>query len=304
MKFCRFNKDRFGIVEGETVKDVTAALDVLPQVRYPLPRHDPLIANLAAVGARARTLAAAAPAVPLSSVTLLSPIANPGKLVAAPVNYQKHLDEVKGDSQIHHGNVAHTITIQAAGLFLKATSSLVGPGEGVALGKLDRRTDHEIELALVIGKEARRVAAAEALGFVAGYTIGLDITIRGTEDRSFRKSPDSYSVLGPWLVTADEIPDPGSLDLQISVDGELRQKSNTRYLILGVRELVELASTFYTLYPGDVIYTGTPEGVSPIEPGNRIVATIERIGTMDVAVRAAEGAAPAAAVAGASARNS
>jgi 2-keto-4-pentenoate hydratase/2-oxohepta-3-ene-1,7-dioic acid hydratase in catechol pathway len=278
------------------VKDVTAALDVLPHVRYPLPPHDPLVANLSAVIARARSLAADAPLLPLSSVTLLSPVANPGKLVAAPVNYQKHLDEVKGDSQIHHGNVAHTITIQSAGLFLKATSSLVGSGEGVALRKLDRRTDHEVELAFIIGKEARNVPAAAALEYVAGYAIGLDITIRGSEDRSFRKSPDSYSVLGPWLVTADEIPDPGALDLEIAVNGQQRQKSNTRYLILGVRELLELASSFYTLYPGDVIYTGTPEGVSPIEPGDQIVATIQRIGTMDVSVRAAEGAvAPAAA---------
>ena len=247
--------------------------------------------------ARARSLAADAPSLPLSSVTLLSPVANPGKLVAAPVNYQKHLDEVKGDSQIHHGNVSHTITIQSAGLFLKATSSLVGPGEGVALRKLDRRTDHEVELAFIIGKEARNVPAADALEYVAGYAIGLDITIRGSEDRSFRKSPDSYSVLGPWLVTADEIPDPGSLDLEIAVNGQQRQKSNTRYLILGVRELLELASSFYTLYPGDVIYTGTPEGVSPIEPGDQIVATIQRIGTMDVSVRAAEGAVAPAAVA-------
>jgi len=303
MKLCRFNHDRLGIVEGETVKDVTAALDVLPQVRYPLPPHDLLIAHLAKVTARAKTLAADAAAVPLDSVTLRSPIANPGKLVAAPVNYQKHLDEVKNDSQIHHGNVAHTITIQSAGLFLKATSSLVGPGEGVALRKLDRRTDHEVELAFIIGKQARNVSAADALDYVAGYTIGLDITIRGSEDRSFRKSPDSYSVLGPWLVTADEIPDPGSLDLQIAVNGEQRQKSNTRYLILGVRELIELASSFYTLYPGDVIYTGTPEGVSPIEPGDRIVATIQRIGTMEVSVRAAEGAATAASLSGAAATN-
>jgi 2-keto-4-pentenoate hydratase/2-oxohepta-3-ene-1,7-dioic acid hydratase in catechol pathway len=298
MKLCRFDNNRLGVVEGETVKDVTAALDVLPHVRYPLPWHDPLIANLASVAVRAQTLAATAAAVPLASVRLLSPVANPGKLIAAPVNYQKHLDEVRGDSQIHHGNVAHTITIHSAGLFLKASSSLVGPGEGVALRKLDRRTDHEVELAVVIGKEAGNVAAANALEYVAGYAIGLDITIRGSEDRSFRKSPDSYSVLGPWLVTADEIPDPGSLDLQIAVNGELRQKSNTRYLILGVAELVELASSFYTLYPGDVIYTGTPEGVSPIEPGDRIVATIQRIGTMEVAVRAAEGAQPAAAAAG------
>ena len=301
MKLCRFNNNRLGVVAGETVKDVTAALDVLPQVRYPLPWHDPLIANLASVIDRAGTLAADVPAVPLASVRLLSPVANPGKLIAAPVNYQKHLDEVRGDSQIHHGNVAHTITIQSAGLFLKATSSLVGPGEGVALRKLDRRTDHEVELAFVVGKEARNVSAANALEYVAGYAIGLDITIRGSEDRSFRKSPDSYSVLGPWLVTADEIPDPGSLDLHISVNGEQRQQSNTRYLILGVAELLELASSFYTLYPGDVIYTGTPEGVSPIEPGDRIVATIQRIGTMEVAVRAAEGAVAVASLSGAAA---
>jgi 2-keto-4-pentenoate hydratase/2-oxohepta-3-ene-1,7-dioic acid hydratase in catechol pathway len=298
MRLCRFNQDRLGVVEGETVKDVTGALDVLPPVRYPLPTHDLLIANLDKVVARARTLAADASAVPLRSVTLLSPVANPGKLIAAPVNYQKHLDEVKSDSQIHHGNPAHTITIHSAGLFLKANSSLAGPGEGVALRKLDRRTDHEVELAFVVGKEARNVAAADALPYVAGYAIGLDITIRGSEDRSFRKSPDSYSVLGPWLVTADEIPDPGSLDLQIAVNGEQRQKSNTRYMILGVGELLELASSFYTLYPGDVIYTGTPEGVSPIEPGDRIVATIQRIGTMEVSVRAAEGAAAAASLSG------
>ncbi len=153
------------------------------------------------------------------------------------------------------------------------------------ISKPDRRTDHEVELAVVIGKEARDVSKEDALRHVAGYCIGLDITIRGSEDRSFRKSADSYSVLGPWLVTADEIPNPGQLDLQIAVNGEMRQSSNTKYLILGVAELIELASSFYTLYPGDVIFTGTPEGVSPIEPGDEIVATIEKIGTMRVNVR-------------------
>jgi 2-keto-4-pentenoate hydratase/2-oxohepta-3-ene-1,7-dioic acid hydratase in catechol pathway len=301
MRLCRFNQNRLGIVDGDVVRDVTAALEVLPEAKYPLPEYDLLIANLPRVTDRAKALAADAPALPLSSVTLRSPVANPGKLVAAPVNYQKHLDEVRGDSAIHHGNTAHTITIHSAGLFLKATSSLVGPGEGVAVRKPDRRTDHEVELAVVIGREASNVPAADALAYVAGYSIGLDITIRGSEDRSFRKSPDSYSVLGPWLVTADEIPDPGTLDLQISVNGEQRQKSNTRYLILGVRELIELASSFYTLYPGDVIYTGTPEGVSPIEPGDHIVATIQRIGTMAVDVRAAEGATAVASMSGAAA---
>jgi 2-keto-4-pentenoate hydratase/2-oxohepta-3-ene-1,7-dioic acid hydratase in catechol pathway len=283
------------------VRDVTAALDVLPQSRYPLPRYDLLIANLDAVRARAQALAAGAPAVPLASVRLLSPVANPGKLVAAPVNYQKHLDEVRGDANLHHNNTGHTITIQSAGLFLKATSSLVGASQGVAVRMPHRRTDHEVELAFVIGREARNVSAADALDYVAGYSIGLDITIRGSEDRSFRKSCDSYSVLGPYLVTADEIPDPGVLDLEIAVNGERRQKSNTRYLILGVRELVELASSFYTLYPGDVIYTGTPEGVSPIEPGDHIVATIQKIGTLEVDVRAAADAPAAASLSGAAA---
>src|SRR5262249_25443288 len=143
------------------------------------------------------------------------------------------------------------------------------------------------ELAVVIGKRANNVSRADALKYVAGYTIGLDLTIRGPEERSLRKSPDSYAVLGPWLVTADEIPNPGNLNLRISVNGEERQNSNTKYLILGVPELIEYASSFYTLNPGDVIITGTPEGVSPIQPGDVITACIEKIGTMEVKVRLA-----------------
>jgi 2-keto-4-pentenoate hydratase/2-oxohepta-3-ene-1,7-dioic acid hydratase in catechol pathway len=298
MRLCRFGDDRLGVVEGTTVRDVTAALEVLPAYRYPLPTHDVLIANLAKVTARVKAIAADSPALPLDSVKLLSPIANPGKVIAAPVNYQKHMDEVKNDVQIHANNPAHTLTIQSAGVFLKATSSLVGPGEGIAVRKPDRRTDHEVELAFIIGRTGTNIPRADALRYVAAYSIGLDVTIRGSEDRSLRKSPDSYSVLGPWLVTADEIPDPGSLDLHLAVNGEQRQTSNTRYLILGVAELIEMASSFYTLHPGDVMYTGTPEGVSPIEAGDEIVATIERIGTMRVSVRAAEGA-PVAALSGA-----
>jgi 2-keto-4-pentenoate hydratase/2-oxohepta-3-ene-1,7-dioic acid hydratase in catechol pathway len=288
MKLCRFGEGRLGLVEGSNVRDVTAALDVLPAYRYPLPTHDVLIANLDKVTERVRSIAASGPRLPLAGLKLLSPVANPGKVIAAPVNYQKHLDEVKGDVQLHQNTQTHTITIQKAGLFLKATSSLVGPGEGIALRFLDRRNDHEVELALVIGKEANNVPASEALQYVAGYAIGLDITIRGTEDRSFRKSPDSYTVLGPWLVTADEISNPGDLDLGITVNDEVRQKSNTKYMILGVPELIELASSFYTLYPGDIISTGTPEGVSPIVPGDAIVATIDKIGSMEVKVRAAQ----------------
>jgi len=304
MRVCRFDNQRLGIVEGDAptvVRDVTAALDVLPQVRYPLPRHDPLIAHLPQVLARARSLATSTAPLPVAERMFLSPVASPGKLVAAPVNYHAHLDEVRADKALHQNNPAHTVTIHTAGLFLKATSSLVGPGEGVVIRKPDRRTDHEVELVVVIGKEGSNIPRADAMEYIAGYTIGLDITIRGSEDRSFRKSVDTHSVLGPWLVTADEISDPGDLDLEIAVNGEQRQKSNTSRLILGVPELIELASSFYTLYPGDVIFTGTPEGVSPIEAGDEIVATIEQIGTMRVRVRpssASAGQAAAVAEAG------
>ena len=267
------------------MRDVTPALDVLPSYRYPLPSGDPLIAHFSAIADRIQTLLPSAPAVPISSVTLLAPVANAGKLVAAPVNYQKHLDEVRGDEGLHHQNQINTI--HRAGLFLKATSALVGAGEGIALRKLDRRNDHEVELAFVIGKTARSVSKRHALSHVAGYAIGLDITIRGTEERSFRKSADSYAVLGPWLTTADEVGSPDALDLRLAVNGELRQHSNTSQLTLGVAELIEFASSFYTLYPGDVIFTGTPEGVGPILPGDLIVASIERIGSMEVNVRAA-----------------
>src|SRR3989442_10870349 len=194
MRFCRFGDGRLGLVEGSNVRDVTAALDVLPAYRYPLPPYDVFIANLDRVADRARSIAAASPSVPLIGLQLLSPVANPGKLIGAPVNYQKHLDEVGGDAELHHGSEAHTAPINKMGLFLKASSSLVGPGEGIALRKLDRRNDHEVELAVVIGKVGNNVAASEAMNYVAGYAIGLDITIRGPEERSLRKSADSYTV--------------------------------------------------------------------------------------------------------------
>jgi len=285
MRLCRFGDGALGLVDGANVRDVTAALDVLPAHRHPFPSHDVLIANLDMVVERVRAICARAPVQPVADVTLLSPVANPGKILCAPVNYQKHLDEVREDAQLHHDN--QVAPIHKAGLFLKATSSLVGPGAGIALRKLDRRNDHEVELAVVIGKKGNNIPRCDALDHVAGYAIGLDITIRGPEERSLRKSPDSYAVLGPWLVTPDEIPNPGNLDLRISVNGEQRQSSNTKHLILGVAELIEYASSFYTLFPGDVMMTGTPEGVSPIQPGDVISAYVERIGTMEVRVRAA-----------------
>jgi 2,4-diketo-3-deoxy-L-fuconate hydrolase len=112
------------------------------------------------------------------------------------------------------------------------------------------------------------------------------MTARGPEDRSFRKSIDTYSVLGPWMVTADEISDPDNVPLNIAVNGEIKQSSNTDQLIYDCRKLIEWGSTFYTFYPGDVLFTGTPEGVSPVKPGDVMRAEIPPIGVMSVAVRA------------------
>jgi 2-keto-4-pentenoate hydratase/2-oxohepta-3-ene-1,7-dioic acid hydratase in catechol pathway len=282
VKLCRFFPNGLGVVEGDQVADVTDALRLIPNAQYPFPREDGFIAHLSQICDAARVLLPTARHVPLASLTLLSPVGNPGKLVAAPVNYVKHLKEVLGDKNLHHDNQINEI--QRAGLFLKATSSLVGPSEGVRINQPQRRTDHEIELAVVIGRTAKDVLAKNALAYVAGYTMALDITIRGPEERSMRKSPDGYTVLGPWLVTADEIADPGTLDFELQVNGVRRQQSNTADLILGVAELIEFATRFYTLHPGDVLLTGTPEGVSPILPGEEMHARMDGIGEMRVKV--------------------
>jgi 2-keto-4-pentenoate hydratase/2-oxohepta-3-ene-1,7-dioic acid hydratase in catechol pathway len=267
---------------------VTTVLNELPALRYPVPLGDPLIAALPRLRERILAAASAGQAKPVSSVRLLSPVASPSKVVAAPVNYKKHLEEVTADPNLHHQNTAHIQAIHQSGLFLKATSSIVGPSQGVMIRHPDRRTDHEVELAVVIGKRAKSVGRKDALGYVAGYCIGLDITVRGPEERSLRKSIDTYTVLGPWLVTSEELPDPSGLELSISVNGDLRQHANTRDLILGVSELIEFATSFYTLLPGDVLLTGTPEGVGPIHPGDLMHACIEGIGEMDVPVAASE----------------
>src|SRR5215831_9048341 len=285
MRLARFDDNRLGLVDGDSVRDISAALELLPSVRYPVPPGDLLLTHLDGVLERARELSADSPVLPLNQLVLRSPVANAGKVVGAPVNYQRHLDEVRGDAHLHHDNAINTI--HRAGLFLKAASSVVGAGDGVALAMPDRRTDHEVELAVIVGRRARHVTRADALSYVAGYCIGLVITVRGSEERSLRKSIDTYTVLGPYLVTADEVGSPDDLDLMLSVGGEVRQKSNTRNLIKGVAELIEYATTFYTLFPGDILMTGTPEGVAPIYPGDELVGTISRIGSMKVRVRAA-----------------
>ena len=282
MRIARFNENRFGLVDGDELIDVTAALGALPAQSYPFPRTDLLIENFAALRPAFEAAAKTGTRHKIKDVKLLAPVANPGKVVAAPVNYKKHLDEARADAGIHHQQQVGEI--QKVGLFLKATSSIIGASQSVLIRHDDRRNDHEIELAVIIGKTANCVSKEDALNYIAGYAIGLDMTVRGPEERSLRKSLDTFTVLGPWFVSADEVGNPSGLDLELTVDGEARQKANTRDLVLDVPTLISWASSFYTLHPGDILLTGTPEGVGPVVPGNVIRATIAKVGTMDVKV--------------------
>ena len=285
MKICRYDNNKLGLVRGDQVLDVTGALEVLPQLSYPYPLADQLIANLDQVMAAIDRLAGGAAASPVSEVKLLSPVANPSKIMGAPINYVKHQQEAEADPGIISARPPSHISDW--GIFLKANSALVGAGEGVALRFVEARNDHEMELAVIIGKLGSNINEADALDHVAGYAIGLDMTTRGKELQSFRKSVDSYAVLGPWLVTADEIKDPNNLNLKISVNDEERQNSNTSYLVWNTQKLIAYTSSRYTLYPGDIIMTGTPEGVGPVEPGDVMIAELEGVGRMEVDVRAA-----------------
>ena len=284
MKICRYDDDRLGLVEGNQVRDVSAVLAAIPSVRWPVPLGDPLIARLPELREQMTELTMTTPVIPLDKVRLRSPITSPSKIIGAPVNYSKHLDESRADAEIHAGQPIKTI--DEYGVFLKANSALVGPADGITLGFSDRRTDHEVELCAVIGKHGKHIARDDAMDYVAGYCIGIDATVRGGEDRSYRKSLDTFAVIGPWIVTADEIVDPGNLDLSLTVNGELRQQSNTRHMIFDLPRLIEYASRAYTLYPGDVLMTGTPEGVGEIREGDVIEAAISGIGAMTVSVRA------------------
>ena len=284
MKICRYDNNRLGIVEGDEVLDVSKALAAIPRQGWPIAQGDPLIMNFKRVLAAAKKLAPKAKKKPLSRVKLLSPVANPSKIIGAPINYNDHIAESIKDPGIAHGRTNIQKGIGDWGLFLKANSSLIGFGEEIRLRWPDRRNDHEVELALVIGKRGNRVPREKALEHVCAYSIGLDMTVRGPELQCFRKSIDTYSVLGPWLATADEIGDPNDLDLSIKVNGELRQNSNTKYLVYGVERLIEFASAMYTLHPGDIIMTGTPAGVSPVKPGDLLHAYVQGVGDSDIRI--------------------
>lgn len=200
-------------------------------------------------------------------------VSRPSKIVAAPVNYTDHQEEMK-----QAGNVS------ALGFFLKAPSSVLGHGGTVEIPYDDRRFDQEGELALVVKKRARNVAPEDFEEYVAGYTVLMDITMRGGEDRSTRKSFDTFTPVGPQLVTPDEISDLGGLTLRTWVNGTLRQDADISALIWDVPTFLSYVSTVMTLEPGDIVTTGTPAGVGLIADGDDVEVTIDEIGTLKVSV--------------------
>ena len=220
-------------------------------------------------------------AVPLDDVQLLAPIARPGKIVAVGRNYREHAAE--------EGAALPSAPV----LFTKYPSSITGPGGQIRWRAADTtRVDYEAELGVVIGRRIRDIAADDALDAVFGYTCLNDVSARDMQVQDGQwvraKSLDTFCPMGPWIVTPDELPDPGRLAIRCTVNGERRQDASTADLIYGVAALIAFCSRFFTLEPGDVIATGTPGGVGAfrvppvfLADGDVVAVSIEGIGTLE-----------------------
>lgn len=291
MKLALFDENRLGVVvtgaSGHEVVDVTAAL---PWVHDP----DPLTAgwwralcrDFEQIRPLLERAAAEGTGRPIGSVALRAPVLGPTKIIAGASNYREHVAEMHGVQERTLGHIEPWM--MEFDVFLKAPSSIVGPGADIVLPPAVLAADHEIhhesELVVVIGTGGKDIPLASALDHVLGFTTGLDITVRSPADRSRRKSYDSFSPVGPWLVTRDEVGDGSGLDILLTAGGVVRQAVNTDDLITPVPQIVAYASTIMTLNPGDVIFTGAPPGVGPIARGETLQMSISRIGTMQVTV--------------------
>lgn len=297
MKFVSIEKAdgiKLGIRTGSGILDVAAALALEPAEGIPDDMMDVIAGQsgvLEALDAYARRWQAAreagdarAAAVFVNEGTLsFAPsVPRPGKIVCVGLNYRRHAEETNAaipDSPI---------------LFNKFTNALSAHGQDIAIPTdITSQVDYEAELAIVIGREARRVGREEALGFVFGYSAANDLSARDLQMRSSQwllgKSLDGFCPLGPDLVTADEVPDPNGLDIRCTVNGETRQRSNTSDMIFRCDEIISYISWHMTLAPGDVILTGTPEGVMLgwpehqrvyLRPGDTVTVEIERLGSL------------------------
>jgi len=277
MKLATFStgKDaRLGVVSGNDVIDLAAASGG----QLPPDMVSFLQQGKAAMSLAAELASSTQARLPLSQVTLLAPLLNPSKVVAIGQNYADHCRE------------QHVEPPKVPIIFCKFPSAIVGPDAVIRWDPaLTRQVDYEAELAVVMGRTARRVSAAEALDYVAGYTLCNDVSARDLQFGDGQwvrgKSLDTFCPLGPWLVTQDEIPDPQVLAIRCTINGQVMQDSSTSEMIFRVRELIEFSSRAFTLLPGDVIATGTPHGVGHfrkppayLKDGDRVTIEVEGIG--------------------------
>ena len=273
MKIVRYHHGQVGVTDGQRVVDLSDLCGASADEWPPVSIHR-LIRDFDRLRPEIAERLATRPGEPLDRVRLETPVPWPNKLMAYPVNYHDHAKEM-----------ASRGLASVQGYFLKSASSLVGPADTIELPALPgREVHHECEIALVIGQGGRQIPVERAMEHVFGYACLLDMTVRGKEERVFRKSYDSFTPVGPWIVTADEVPDPADIEMRLWVNGELRQHANTRDLIVGIPEMVSVASSASTLHPGDLIATGTPAGVGPVRDGDVVTIEVARIGRMSLPV--------------------
>ena len=226
---------------------------------------------------------AGADAVPLADVRLRPLVPRPGKIICVGLNYLDHVGETGRDIP------------EYPVLFTKFAEALIGPSDPIVLPAESTQVDYEGELAVVIGRAGRRIAAEDGLAHVAGYTIANDVTMRDFQYKTHQwlqgKAWEASTPLGPWLVTPDEVGDPSALELRLSIGDRVLQKASTAQMMFDVPTLIAHISTFVTLQPGDVILTGTPGGVGfrrePqvfLAPGDRVRVEIAGLGALENAV--------------------
>lgn len=204
----------------------------------------------------------------LNDVKLLTPV-QPSKIICVGLNYSKHIEEM--------GDILHEEPV----LFLKPLTSLIGPEDEVIIPKMSNRVEYEAELVAVVGKTMKDVTEDQVLDSIFGYTCGNDVTARDLQKKDGQwtrgKGFDTFCPIGPWIVTDLDV---SELDIRSVLNGETKQSSNTKYFIHSVAKLVSFISQVMTLNPGDVIMTGTPEGVGPMKSGDEIVIEVDGIGQL------------------------
>lgn len=280
MKIADFSHGRIGVIDGDSIADISDVVGHDP-ASWPPTGMLRLIASFDQLKPKILAKLPSAARIPLSKAQLNCPVPWPNKVIAYPANYHAHIDEMKTGT-----GLISTFNASGQGFFLKSNSSLSGPRDPIVLPALpDREIHHECELAIIVGKGGRSISRERAPDHIFGYSCLIDVVVRGKEERVMRKSFDSFCPMGPFVTTADEVPRYGDIDLELRVNGELRQKANTRDLIVDVPEMIVMASSVMTLYPGDIIASGTPSGVGPLKVDDRVLIRIAGVGEMTLDVK-------------------